>query len=54
MQDQYVGKPGVYVVDQETGTRVPQEEWEAKQAARAEKEPAAAEKAAAPVKPAKG
>ena len=35
MQDQYTGLPGTYVIDAEKGIRVPLEQYEAEQAAKA-------------------
>lgn len=36
MQDQHTGQAGTFIVDPEAGIRVPAEEWEAYQAAKAD------------------
>ncbi len=51
MQDQYTGEAGTFVNDPETGTRMPQAEWEAKQASKVATESASTKPQAKTIKP---
>ncbi len=35
MQDQYIGQAGTFIIDPDTGTRIPLEQYQAEQAAKA-------------------